>query len=85
MIVRADGGLIHAGHERGTAWRTDRRGGEEPRETHSLGREAVKVWRPDFSRAIASEVRSKVLGDQPKDVGTAGFGGEKSRYGNQGR
>ncbi len=68
MVVGADGSLIHARHECGTTWRADGRGGEEPRVPHALGREAIEVRRPDFLRAVATELRPQILGNQPEDV-----------------
>src|SRR4051812_46988012 len=39
MVVRADGGLIHAGHDRRTAWRADGRSCKTARVTRALAGE----------------------------------------------
>jgi hypothetical protein len=40
------------------------------REAHALRRQTVKVWRPDFRRAIAAEFPvAEIVGEDENDIG----------------
>ena len=75
VMMRADGGLIHPGHEGRPARAAHRRSGERPREAHPLTGQLVEIRCPNFLRAVAAEVRRKVLADEPEDVRTRRGGG----------
>src|SRR5688572_17049520 len=85
MVVRADGRLMHPGHESRAAWGTNRRCGEEPRVTDTLSGEPVEVRRPNLLRAITPKLRPEVFGNEPEDVWPAGIGGEQGSGGKQER
>src|SRR5687768_4809840 len=85
MVVRADGRLMHPGHESRAARRTNRRGREETRVTDTLGGEPVEVRRRYLLRAVTPKLRPEVFGDEPENVWPAGIGGEQGSGGEQER
>src|ERR1043165_7959461 len=66
--MRADRGLIHAGHKGGTAWRTNRGRGIEAIQAHPFGGELIQVGRPDFFGTVGAKVLAKIFGDKPENV-----------------
>src|SRR5437899_2759966 len=62
MVVRADGGGVHARHERRAAGRTYHPR-EEPCVTHAFGGHAIEIRSPDFCGAITAELWSEILSD----------------------
>ena len=72
VIVRADRGGIHARHE-GRATHGAHHAYIKMRVAHAIAREPVEVRRADFLRAVAAEMLSKILRDEPEDVRSRGF------------
>ena len=67
-MVGADGGLVHAGNNGRSAWRTDSGRGECIRVTHPFLPQLIQVRRNGMRIAKASNVRADVLTRNPEDV-----------------
>jgi hypothetical protein len=64
----AERGSIHSGDQAGARGRADGRGGEGAGEAHRLGGEGIEPRRARLRIAIATELRTHVLGRQPQNV-----------------
>ena len=74
VVVRADAGLVHAGHEPGARGRAHRCGDKGVCKPGSFAGQPVEVRGFDERVPIAAHVRRGVLGDQPEDVGSSLMG-----------
>lgn len=68
VMMRADGGLVHAGDEGGATGGTDWRRHVSPSEAGAFRREAINMWGLDGGFAITREMCGHVIDDEPQDV-----------------
>src|SRR5688572_30750662 len=76
VMMRVDGGLVHAGIKRRTAGGAYRRAGEGTREASTFAGKSIQIGRADQGEAVAAKLGTGVLGGEPDNIGARGSSAE---------